>query len=145
MKADPINNRSQGMTLMELLVVIAIIAILAALLLPGLSRAKASAQSAQCKSNLRQLSVALALYVGDHQAYPPTDNFSADPRLWFDYLNEEITSTGLSTPLSHTGFVGVFRCPAHRLRRSKFLPSYGYNAWGTGGGGLGGRLELPDF
>src|SRR5438132_8878339 len=58
-------------SLLELLVVIAVIALLASLLLPTLSRAKFQAKNTACKSNLRQLAIALALYAEDYEVYPP--------------------------------------------------------------------------
>ena len=64
------NSRAKAFTLLELLVVIAVIAILAALLLPALSRARNAADSAGCKSNLRQLMMGLQMYVHDKEVYP---------------------------------------------------------------------------
>jgi prepilin-type N-terminal cleavage/methylation domain-containing protein len=65
----PISSRRKrcGFTLIELLVVIAIIAILAALLLPGLARAKQQAQGVKCMNNLKQLSLAWAMYCADNR------------------------------------------------------------------------------
>lgn len=70
----PNRKRHSGFTLVELLVVIGIITLLISMLLPALNRARESAQSATCASNLRQIGTMFANYVADHQGWLPPLN-----------------------------------------------------------------------
>ncbi len=64
-----ITRARQAFTLIELLVVIAIIAILAALLTPLASSSIEKARRSACRSNLRELGLALMLWAQDHDGW----------------------------------------------------------------------------
>jgi prepilin-type N-terminal cleavage/methylation domain-containing protein/prepilin-type processing-associated H-X9-DG protein len=65
----PRSPRDSGFSLVELLVVVAIITVLIGILLPALSRARATALRVQCLANMRTLAMAQAMYaVANHNA-----------------------------------------------------------------------------
>ena len=94
---------ARAFTLIELLVVIGIVALLAALLLPVLGRAKEAGRATACLSNLRQLGLALQLYVQDNQNRLPVmyDAPAATP-----LATVEIVLT------NHLGSSKILRCPS---------------------------------
>lgn len=65
------SRRSNGFTLIEVLVVVAIIALLVAILLPALSRAWNLAMVATCKANSKQVGTAVATYQAEYNGHVP--------------------------------------------------------------------------
>jgi len=66
-------TRRRGFTLIELLVVIAIIGILAAMLFPVFARAREMARKTQCLSNVKNVSLAIAMYTTDQEGFFPLE------------------------------------------------------------------------
>ena len=68
------SSRSRcGFTLIEALVVLSVIAIVSAILLPVFTNAREAGRTASCSSNLRQINLAMMLYLNDfNRFYPPT-------------------------------------------------------------------------
>jgi len=99
-------------SLIELLVVMAVIAILAAMLLATMGTVKAVAHSAVCQSNLRQIGVAMEVYVQDYDRLPM-------PRYWGNSLYDEMIA-GTGSLDRNT----VKRCPARTGRTDQFGAAY---------------------
>ena len=80
-------TRKHGFTLIELLVVISIIAILIAILLPDLSKARASARTLQCQSNQRAMINAEIMF-----SMAMKDRLSYAKPIWPSANNENVTA-----------------------------------------------------
>lgn len=114
-------------TLIELLVVIAIIAILAALIMGPVTRAKESARGAACISNLRQVGIALQLYVdANNQRLPEMYD-----RVVASDTNTAPTNVTASVDVvlrSELGNTNVLCCPSDRNELfERTASSYAWN------------------
>jgi prepilin-type N-terminal cleavage/methylation domain-containing protein/prepilin-type processing-associated H-X9-DG protein len=91
--------RQRAFTLIELLVVIAIIAILAAILFPVFAQARDKARQATCVSNMKQIGLAMNMYLQDYdetfpilpwdgQAFGPSDSPNPNYMTRFTWISQ---------------------------------------------------------
>jgi len=120
-------NGRRGFTLIELLVVIAIIGILAAMVFPVFARARESARKAVCLSNVKNINLAIQMYLADNNDTCPPDEKNQDAMDYFltaspegrDTCNRHTKANPyLRWPVIFDEYVknrDVWRCPSAKL------------------------------
>jgi prepilin-type N-terminal cleavage/methylation domain-containing protein/prepilin-type processing-associated H-X9-DG protein len=103
-----IGSRQRAFTLVELIVVIAIVGTLISLLVPVTQRVLASADSAKCAENLRQLGVIIQTAANDNNGrFPRIENDPTDP-----IHTDEKMQTLAELVLSQDAGLDILKCPA---------------------------------
>jgi prepilin-type N-terminal cleavage/methylation domain-containing protein/prepilin-type processing-associated H-X9-DG protein len=151
-------RKLRAFTLVELLVVIGIIALLISILLPTLGRARKSANSVKCLSNLRQVGTAFQLYAADFRGKFPvvrqdTPDNTGQPggpsaatfNIWWTdtiapYVSKVARATSsTATSLDEVRQTVLWGCPEWTGRNATL------NQYDTGYGMNGQVTTMPDY
>lgn len=118
-----------GFTLVELLVVIAIIALLLSIFMPSLSKARSLAYRIKCAHNLKQINLAMNMYLnGNEDTYPcAQDPLPTGYWLWMGRGWRSFVGPYLSTKVSKDN-PSVLYCPEDPADKDKYeATSYAYS------------------
>lgn len=140
-------NKRSGFTLIEVLAVIAVIALLAALLFPVFAQSREAAKRTSCLMNVKQMSMAIALYQIDYSDIYPMSEYvttsgSQGPKhhTWtsmiYPYVKvgNAITQQEMANPTR-----GIFRCPSNPKPNQSF--HYGVHEDLFPNGGVEGEIS----
>ena len=116
--------KKDAFSLLELMIAVAVVAILVSLLLPALSRSRASARSVQCLNNLRQIGIATRLFL-DEAASSILPNRAESAR-WPE------SGRSLEPYNTNTEASRIFYCPIEKKEEAGDAVTYQFNRFGSG-------------
>jgi prepilin-type processing-associated H-X9-DG protein len=125
----PAGRTGEAFTLVELLVVIAIITGLLSILMPGLRKAKSTAIRLQCTHNLKQIDIAVNLYLNAYDNVFPCaeDPLPAGYWLWMGRGWRSFVEPFLGGNIDANN-PSVLFCPQDRVAKEKYeSTSYSYS------------------
>jgi len=130
-------NIIHGFTLIELLVVVAIIAVLISIMLPALSRARERSKTISCANNLKQIGVAVQLYLSAHNDIMPlcseyiNDHYVNWPAKAYDGVGAYSGQGDARYTKNGAGgaYYGIFLCPSVPSPQPQDYIYYGMNAY----------------
>jgi prepilin-type N-terminal cleavage/methylation domain-containing protein/prepilin-type processing-associated H-X9-DG protein len=135
-------RRNRAFTLVELLVVIGIIAVLVSLLLPALTKARASAVRLQCAANLRSLTQWTLMYASANNGMLPPIHAVVPPgtaSVWPNRVDPNVKTTNWRGVMMRELALkrDFFYCPANPENNTDFNWNFsatdcvmGYAYWG---------------
>jgi prepilin-type N-terminal cleavage/methylation domain-containing protein/prepilin-type processing-associated H-X9-DG protein len=150
-------GRRHAFTLIELLVALLIVAVLASLAANLTARARDIAHKVACASNLRQLGVAVRLYLNENDnQFPPYVEKTSEGTFW--YFGKETGGGGAEGERDLDREAGplypyiqqvdsIEVCPAFNYRNTLYKAKFKGASWGYGynwklGGGWSGRHPM---
>ncbi len=152
-----LRTRAHAFTLIELLVVIAIIAILAAILFPVFAQAREKARAISCLSNLKQSSLAYAMYTQDFDETTPLQNSPVikdatgkyvSGGYWFNLIQPYVKNWQLMVcpdrSLNASAASAASKPQNYPAALGTRLQGYGYNDGWISDSGYGLTLQMPD-
>jgi len=126
-----VKQKGCGLSLIELLVVMAVIALLLAIMLPSLGSARCAAMRVKCTHNLRQINMAMNMYLDDSESKFPCadDPVSTSPYywLWMGRGWRSFVEPYLAVKID-ANHPSVLRCPQDKTAKDKYeSTSYSYS------------------